>query len=90
MEGTPCEVVLNEGFRVYTTDVAALFPTDAALLEHRLAAYAGHPLHDLDGKPVGILAIASRQPLWGLQGLHGRSLTLSASTRTPTYQPGCS
>ena len=29
-----------------------------------LVAYAGHPLHDLDGKPVGILAIASRQPLW--------------------------
>ena len=30
----------------------------------RIAAYAGHPLHDLDGAPVGILAIASRQPLW--------------------------
>jgi PAS domain S-box-containing protein len=64
MQGTPCEVVLNEGFRVYTRDVAGLFPTDAALLEHRLVAYAGHPLHDLDGRPVGILAIASRQPLW--------------------------
>ena len=64
MQGTPCEVVLNEGFKAYTADVAELFPTDAALLEHELVAYAGHPLHDLDGKPVGILAIASRQPLW--------------------------
>jgi len=64
MQGTPCEVVLNEGFKAYSADVGNLFPTDAALLENELVAYAGHPLHDLDGKPVGILAIASRQPLW--------------------------
>ena len=39
-------------------------PDRRALLEHQIAAYAGHPLHDLDGAPVGLLSIASRKPLW--------------------------
>jgi PAS domain S-box-containing protein len=64
LQGTPCEVVLEHGFRAFAADVAELFPTDRTLLEQGIVAYAGHALHDLDGTPVGLISIASRHPLW--------------------------
>jgi len=64
LRGTPCEVVLEHGFRAYTADVAELFPTDRILLEQGIVAYAGHVLHDLDGTALGLIAVASRHPLW--------------------------
>jgi len=69
IEGSPCAVVLREGFRAFPERVAELFPHDAQLVAHGVEGYAGYPLTDLSGATLGIVTIASRKPLHRLDRL---------------------
>ena len=61
--GTPCETVVGHGFRLYPTRLAELFPGDADFRDLGFDSYAGHPLADAAGRPVGLIAVVSRRPL---------------------------
>lgn len=63
LANTPCENVVNRDFSFYPRDVARIFPLDDYLTEMRIESYAGVPLYDSNGKPLGILTIFSRQPM---------------------------
>jgi hypothetical protein len=53
LEGTPCAAVLKHGFCAYPADLAALFPHDTALADQGAQGYAGAPLCDAGGTPLG-------------------------------------
>lgn len=63
LAGTPCEAVWRKGLCVYPSRVQDLFPQDALLIEMGLHCYAGIPLHDLSGQPIGILAVFGEREL---------------------------
>jgi len=57
---TPCETVVGHGFRLYPTQLAKLFPGDLDFRDLGFDSYAGHPLNDAAGQPVGLIAVVSR------------------------------
>jgi len=61
--GTPCETVIGREVRVYPSRVAELFPADTALARMGMQSYAGWPLVDARGAPLGLISVASRTPL---------------------------
>jgi PAS domain S-box-containing protein len=61
--GTPCEQVLCEGFQYLSSDAQARFPADDWLVERGFTSYAGYPLVDSQGSPIGVLAVCHRGPL---------------------------
>ena len=63
LAGTPCETVLGHGYRAYPHGLCALFPLDADFHRLGLDAYAGYPLNDAKGAPLGVISVASRRPL---------------------------
>ncbi len=63
LPGTPCENVSEKGFCIYPEGVCDLFPQDKILVEMRAEGYAGTPLRDKKGAPIGILCAISRQRL---------------------------
>ena len=65
--GTPCETVLGQQFRAYPTQLQALFPDAADVRMQGTVSYAGCPLTALDGTALGVIAVASRNPLGQLQ-----------------------
>jgi PAS domain S-box-containing protein len=63
LAGTPCETVVGHEFRLYPSRLAELFPLDDAFRELGLDCYAGHPLAEANGNPLGLIAVVSRRPL---------------------------
>ena len=63
LHGTPCETVIGQCYRVYPERLGALFPLDADFARLGLDAYAGYPLNDARGAPLGIISVVSRGPL---------------------------
>jgi hypothetical protein len=63
LPGTPCEIVLTEGIRVYKSKVRQQFPRDRALQEIRAEAYVGMPLVDSLGRVLGLLSVIFSKPL---------------------------
>jgi PAS domain S-box-containing protein len=63
IQGTPCEAVLGQRFRVYPDRLPELFPEDVDLHSQGIVSYAGCPLVGQDGTALGTVAIASRSPL---------------------------
>ena len=63
VQGTPCEAVLGQRFRVYPDRLQELFPEDTDAQFEGIVSYAGYPLLGQDGTPLGTVAIASRSPL---------------------------
>jgi PAS domain S-box-containing protein len=61
--GTPCELVVGQSFRFYPSGLAQLFPGDLDFHKLGLEAYAGYPLMDSSGRPLGLIAAVSRRPL---------------------------
>lgn len=61
--GSPCVEVINQGTRIYQENVRQLFPDDYELSELHAEGYAGVPIKNSDGKPIGILWMVSRKPL---------------------------
>ncbi|MES2106961.1 MAG: PAS domain S-box protein [Pseudomonadota bacterium] len=61
--GTPCEIIMTGKITVFASSVAARFPKDAALLDQGWEAYAGAPIHDLQGNTIGVLTVMHKRAL---------------------------
>ena len=64
LQGTPCGEVYGRQFRAWPSGLRQHFPEgpDEALLPGA-ESYAGVPLNDSSGAPLGVIAVASRRPL---------------------------
>ena len=60
---TPCETVFGQQFRSYPQDLASRFPEDPFLEPLALESYAGMPLFDSSGAPIGLVAVMHTAPL---------------------------
>jgi PAS domain S-box-containing protein len=60
---TPCEGVMGQGSCSYVAGVAEMFPKDVLLKQMRVEGYAGTPLRDSQGRPIGIMAALYTRPL---------------------------
>ncbi|MBU8975184.1 PAS domain S-box protein [Lysobacter sp. MMG2] len=63
LAGTACETVVGHGFRLYPAALGSLFPLDTDFIDMEAEGYAGFPLNDSQGRPIGIVSIMSRRPL---------------------------
>jgi PAS domain S-box-containing protein len=63
LAGTPCEVVLENGFQHYPCRLSDLFPTDTDFAKLGFQGYAGYPLVDSRGRVLGLLAVVTRRSL---------------------------
>jgi len=60
---SPCETVVGREFRIYPSRLTDTFPMDLLIREQRLESYAGYPLTDSHGAPLGLIFVMSRRPL---------------------------
>jgi hypothetical protein len=63
LKGTPCENTAERGFCFYPDDVGRLFPESRDIQLFTIRGYVGTPLHNFEGKIVGILCAMTRSPL---------------------------
>ncbi|NJO93669.1 MAG: GAF domain-containing protein, partial [Hydrococcus sp. RM1_1_31] len=64
---TPCENVVGQQLRVYPRDIQDLFPLDPALKDIGVQSYLGVPLFNSENRPLGLIAVLSRKPLYDTQ-----------------------
>ncbi len=62
LKGTPCENVIGNKLCLYPKGVQALFPDDTLLADMGVESYAGIPLWDSAGRPIGLLAALDGRP----------------------------
>jgi signal transduction histidine kinase/PAS domain-containing protein/ActR/RegA family two-component response regulator len=67
LKDTPCGDVVGKTICCFPKNVRRLFPKDAALQELRAESYMGTTLWSSDGKPIGLIAIISREPKTNLR-----------------------
>jgi len=60
--GTPCETVVGRSFRIYPSKLGTVFPDDE-LARLGFESYAGYPLNNTMGEPLGLIAVISRKPM---------------------------
>ena len=63
LAGTPCRLVLDDGFQFIGDDLSRHFPGDNMLSDLGAVAYAGYPLLDSAKRPIGLVALLHRKPL---------------------------
>jgi PAS domain S-box-containing protein len=63
LSDTPCGLALDGQDAVYLEDVRQRFPRFRQIVDENVSGYAGIPLFDTDGRPLGVLAVMSRTPL---------------------------
>ncbi|MBT4043822.1 MAG: PAS domain-containing protein [Rhodospirillaceae bacterium] len=63
LQGSPCEKVIDQSILVVQRGVQELFPDHKVLAELGIQSYAGAPLFDAHGNPLGVLAIFDPMPL---------------------------
>jgi PAS domain S-box-containing protein len=63
LAGTPCEHVVGQEFRYIPGRVQQLYPGRNMLSQMGFESYAGYPLFDSAGRPLGLIAVVHRQPL---------------------------
>jgi PAS domain S-box-containing protein len=63
VEGTPCETVIGQQFRVYPSGLQQLFPADTEFRNMEAQSYAGCPLTDARGRPVGLMSVVLRREM---------------------------
>lgn len=63
LAGTPCEGITERGFCLHPDSLQEKFPEDFQLVEMGAVSYAGTPLRDIHGKPIGILAVIDDKPM---------------------------
>jgi PAS domain S-box-containing protein len=63
LAGTPCEHVVGQEFRYIPGRVQQLYPGRNMLSQMGFESYAGYPLFDSAGQPLGLIAVVHRQPL---------------------------
>ena len=61
--GTPCEQVMESGFRIYRDNVSVSFPECRTLEELHIRGYIGTPLRNSDGEVFGTLCVLFRNPI---------------------------
>ena len=67
LEGSVCENVVGKTFCDYADNVQSLFPEDAKLAVWDIESYAGLPLFDRTGKPLGLIAAMHANPMHNLE-----------------------
>ncbi|MFZ2267546.1 MAG: PAS domain S-box protein [Azonexus sp.] len=60
---TPCENIINKRACCFPREVQALFPEDPLLADMGAQSYAGTPLWDSAGKPIGLIAVLDNRPM---------------------------
>ena len=60
---TPCDNVVDKRACYYPRELQALFPQDAMLADMGAESYAGTPLWDSLGKPIGLIAVLDNKPM---------------------------
>jgi PAS domain S-box-containing protein len=63
MAGTPCETVIGSALCWFPSSVQELYPKDGLLVDMGVNSYAGIPLTDSSGWPIGLLTIMNRGEL---------------------------
>ncbi len=63
LAGTPCERVIGKQAAIFPEQVQQLFPEDRMLVDLGISSYAGVPLFDMNGRPIGHVGVMSRRPL---------------------------
>ncbi|MBF6023707.1 PAS domain-containing hybrid sensor histidine kinase/response regulator [Lysobacter niastensis] len=63
LTGTACETVVGHGFRIYPAALGQQFPLDDDFKALGAESYAGYPLTDTQGSPLGLISIVSSHPL---------------------------
>jgi PAS domain S-box-containing protein len=63
LDGTPCEAVLRGTIAHHPAGLQRRFPRDTALADWRAESYAGVPLLDRSGTPLGHFAIVDDRPM---------------------------
>ncbi len=61
LAGSPCCNVIGHSLCIYPDDVWRRFPEDVMLVEGRFRGYAGIPLSDSNGQPIGLIAVIFRE-----------------------------
>lgn len=64
---TPCADVVGREFRYYSAQVRSRFPADSMAAGLGMESYAGYPLNDAAGAPLGNVVVMSRSPLAGAE-----------------------
>jgi signal transduction histidine kinase len=59
---TPCANVVGQTACIYPSQICALFPKDEMLVQMGVDSYAGIPLFDPGGRPLGLVCLLDRQP----------------------------
>ena len=67
LQGTPCATVIGQQFRAYASGLREQFPDNQEMLLLGIDSYAGMPLTDSAGRPLGLIVVASRRPLAQLE-----------------------
>ena len=57
LEGTPCKTVVGQEYRFISSELAELYPADSMITDMNFCSYAGYPMFDRKGKPLGIVAV---------------------------------
>jgi PAS domain S-box-containing protein len=57
------QVLAKRGTVVFAEGVMERFPDNQEMKRHAIQAYVGTPLYGADGAPLGVLAVAHRQPV---------------------------
>jgi len=63
LAGSPCESVIGKNYCWYPEGIQQLFPEDDLLVEMGVESYAGIPLWDSGGAPLGLIVILDGKPL---------------------------
>ncbi|MGH8687968.1 MAG: PAS domain S-box protein, partial [Burkholderiales bacterium] len=61
--GTPCEQAMSRSFGFFPKGVAKTFAGAAMLADQGVEGYAGTSLHDLDGRPIGVMVAMSTRAI---------------------------
>ena len=63
LEDTPCGEVVGKTICCFPREVRRLFPRDTVLQEMQAESYVGTTLWNLEGQPIGLIAMIGRKPL---------------------------
>ena len=55
--------MIGQQFRIYPQGLPQAFPLDADFARLGMESYAGYPLADTRGEPLGLIAAVSRRPI---------------------------
>jgi len=63
LEHTPCADVADNSVCLYPDGITGLFPKDQLLVDMGISGYVGTPLHDSNGKVMGLTVALYKEPI---------------------------